>query len=492
MMTQAPSEPVLELTDIAKRYGITQALDGVTMSVGRGEIVGLIGHNGAGKSTLMRVIVGLTKPDTGTVRFNGRDVGSQFSMQDSRALGVRIAYQELSVAPELKVRENVLLNAPAVAGWGWRKRSETLLRSALDEIFPGHRIALRQPVHRLSLAQQQMLEITQAVLEVGDTFSLLILDEPTSALAPDQADHLFDYLKKLKSRGISTVLISHKLHEIIGHTDRVVVMRDGAVVSEQATAELDHDRIVTAMGGVAQSAAAARPSAARGAEEGGEDALVARAVSDGHLRNVNLAVRAGEIVGLSGLDGQGQQQFLRYVWRHRRGSRAVRLRGGASFVTGDRGTSGVFQLWTVGQNIGVGVLREIAPLGVVRRDKELRVVDQWMQRLAVRGDANTPIVDLSGGNQQKALIARALASTSRLVLLDDPFRGVDIETKQQVYRLMREEAMNGRSFLWFTTENAELAECHRVYVMAGGRVAAELTGDEITEEAVISASFERN
>jgi ribose transport system ATP-binding protein len=491
MTTQVPANPVLELTNIRKRYGITQALDGATMSIAPGEIVGLIGHNGAGKSTLMRVIVGLTKPDTGTVRFDGNDVGPHYSMHDSRGLGIRIAYQELSLAPELRVYENVVLNAPAVAGWGWRKRSEKLLRSALDEIFPGNRIALRQPVHRLSLAQQQMLEITQAVLEAGDKFSLLILDEPTSALSPDQADHLFEYLKKLKSRGISTVLISHKLHEIIGHTDRVVVMRDGAVVSEQPTAQLDHDRIVAVMGGVARAAAAARPSATGGAERDREDVLVVSGVNSSHLHDLRITARAGEIVGLSGLDGQGQQQLLRYLWRHRHGSRAVRFHGGVSFVTGDRGTSGVFQLWTVGQNIGVGVLRQIAPLGVVRRDRELGVVKEWTDRLAVRGSASTPITDLSGGNQQKALIARALASTSRVVLLDDPFRGVDIETKQQVYRLMREEADTGRSFLWFTTENAELAECHRVYVMAGGRVVAELAGDEITEEAVIAASFER-
>ena len=219
--------------------------------------------------------------------------------------------------------------------------------------------------------------------------------------------------------------------------------------------------------------------------------LVATDVHDRVLRGVELRVGAGEIVGLSGLDGQGQQELLRYLWRHRRSTRHVRVRGGVAFVTGDRQTAGVFPLWNVGQNIGVGVMRETARYGVVDRARERALIDDWMRRLAVRGTAASRIGDLSGGNQQKALIARALAAKARVVLLDDPFRGVDIETKQRVYRLMREEAAKGRSFLWFTTENAELVECDRVYVMASGRMAAELAADDISEEAVISASFER-
>lgn len=489
-MTTADSSQgiLLELADIRKQYGVTKALDGVSLSIGRGEIVGLIGHNGAGKSTLMRVIVGLAKPDSGGLRFEGEDVGARYTMQASRALGIRIAYQELSLAPELKVFENVLVNAPAVAGWGWQKRSQEVLRRALDEIFPENRIPLRAPVHRLSLAQQQMLEITAAILEVGDSFSLLILDEPTSALAPAQAANLFRHLDKLKSRGISTVLISHRLHEILGHTDRVVVMRDGAVVSEQATAKLDHDRIVTVMGGVSTSAAVRARAESPAA---GEELLAATNVRDAQLNGVSIAVRAGEIVGLSGLDGQGQQHLLRYIWRHRRSSRGIRLRGGASFVTGDRVTSGVFPLWSVGQNISAGIMRQESAHGVSQRGRERAVVDRWMSRLAVRGTAVTPITDLSGGNQQKALIARALAASARVVLLDDPFRGVDVETKQQVHQIMREEAAKGRSFLWFTTENAELSQCDRVYVMTAGRISAELAGDDITEEAVIASSFER-
>lgn len=489
MTTAISQDTLLRLSEICKQYGVTKALRGASLSIARSEIVGLIGHNGAGKSTLMRIIVGLTKPDSGEMTFAGDDVGVSYTMQMSRRLGIRIAYQELSLAPELKVFENVLVSAPSVAGRGWRKRSEKVLRDALDEVFPGHRIPLRQSVDQLSLAQQQMLEITAATLEFGDSFSLLILDEPTSALAQDQAGNLFRYLRKLQARGISTVLISHKLSEILGHTDRVVVMRDGMVMSDQPTAELNYDRIVNLMGGVSSTSAVRAARAVSSATE--EQLLDIDDISDRQLHGVTLSMKAGEIVGLSGLDGQGQQHLLRYIWAHRRSSRGIRVRGRTSYVSGDRVTSGVFQLWSVGQNISVGIMRQFSRHGVSHIGRERAVVDQWMSRLAVRGVRGMPIVDLSGGNQQKALIARALASSARVVLLDDPFRGVDIETRQQVYRLLREEATKGRSFLWFTTENAELRECDRVYVMQGGRITAELAGDEITEDAVISASFER-
>lgn len=490
MTSETSQGDLLRLSGVWKQYGVTIALGGASLSIAHGEIVGLIGHNGAGKSTLMRIIVGLTKPDRGKVTFAGVDVGAGYTMQMSRGSGIRIAYQELSLAPELKVFENVLISAPSVAGRGWRKRSEVVLLEALDEVFPGHRIPLRQSVDQLSLAQKQMLEITAATLEFGDSFSLLILDEPTSALAQDQAANLFRYLRKLQTRGISTILISHKLTEILGHTDRVVVMRDGKVVSDQPTSELNHDRIVGLMGGVSDgSAARAAGRAVSSATE--ESLLEVENVGDQQLHGVTLSMKAGEIVGLSGLDGQGQQHLLRYIWARRRSSRGIRVRGRASYVSGDRVTSGVFQLWSVGQNISVGIMRQFSLHGVSHIGRERSVVDEWMSRLAVRGVPRTPIVDLSGGNQQKALIARALASSARVVLLDDPFRGVDIETRQQVYRLLREEASKGRSFLWFTTENAELRECDRVYVMQGGRITAELAGDEITEDAVISASFVR-
>lgn len=480
-------EILLRLAGITKQYGLTKALAGVDLILHRGEITGLVGHNGAGKSTLMRVIVGITAPDTGELRIGGTSFETGYSLAAARAAGIRIVFQELSLAPTLAVFENALVADPGLAGWGWRRRAKQKITRALDEIFPGHGINARQRVEELTLAQQQMLEIALAIHDTGENASLLILDEPTSALAKNQADNLFAYLRGLRERGVASVLISHKLQDILGHTDRTVVMRDGRVVSEHDTAALDYDQLVTLMGGVVKEARAER-SITVAADAA--SVLTVRHLPDPRLTNPRLELRGGEIVGLSGLDGQGQNALLRSLWSNRRRRRFVETSDSLAFVTGDRATAGTFPLWDVGQNIGIGVLKQIAPFGFVDRRKEKDLIASWVQRLAVRGTATTPIVDLSGGNQQKALLARALASSARIVLLDDPLRGVDLETKQQVYRILRAEADRGRSFLWFTTENAELAECDRVYVMSRGSVAAELIGDAITEEAVIAASFE--
>lgn len=480
-------EILLRLAGITKQYGPTRALDGVNLAIPRGQITGLVGHNGAGKSTLMRVIVGITTPDAGEIEFGGTSLGTGYSLSTGRAAGIRIVFQELSLAPTLAVFENALVADPRLAGWGWRSRAKKKIRRALDEVFPGHGINARQRVEELTLAQQQMLEIALAIHDTGLNAKLLILDEPTSALAKNQADNLFAYLSSLRERGIASVLISHKLQDILGHTDRTVVMRDGRVVSEHETAGLDYDQLVTIMGGVVKEAGAERAASDR---EEAPLALTVRQLPDPRLADPRLVLRQGEIVGLSGLDGQGQNALLRSLWSNRRRRRYVDTSESLAFVTGDRATAGTFPLWNVGQNIGIGVLKQIAPLGFVDRRKEKDLIASWVDRLAVRGTASTPIVDLSGGNQQKALLARALASSARIVLLDDPLRGVDLETKQQVYRILRAEADRGRAFLWFTTENAELAECDRVYVMSRGSIAAELVGDAITEEAVIAASFE--
>jgi ribose transport system ATP-binding protein len=281
--------------------------------------------------------------------------------------------------------------------------------------------------------------------------------------------------------------------EILTATDRTVVMRDGRVVAEKPTAQFDAESIIAVMGAVGTAAeprAASGRSAIRQNNADASARVRASGLSTDRLRDIRLEVRVGEIVGLSGLDGQGQQQLLVELWRRRRNRGAkISVDGTMAFITGDRQAAGVFQLWSVGGNISVGSLRELSRAGIVQRTKEARTTSGWVDKLRIRGTARTPITDLSGGNQQKALVARALASSAKVILLDDPFRGVDIETRREVYQLMRQEADAGRSFLWFTTENSELQECDRVYVMSHGSVVSELRHDEINEEAVVAASF---
>ena len=230
----ASRSPLVNLTGITKRYGETRALADAQLQVGVGEIVGIVGHNGAGKSTLMRVLGGTTTPDSGSIRVRGRDVTHGFSVDRARALGIRSVYQELSLCPNLRVFENVRILHPALRGVGWRTRASELIERRLEDVFPGHGIAVTARVGDLSIGQRQMVEIARAVSFTDTPVSLLILDEPTSSLDADATAHLFAFLKREKERGLSCLFISHRLGEILGQTDRVVVMRDGRIVATGA------------------------------------------------------------------------------------------------------------------------------------------------------------------------------------------------------------------------------------------------------------------
>jgi ribose transport system ATP-binding protein len=478
---------LLRLRDVSKRYGRTQALDGADLDVRRAETLGLVGHNGAGKSTLMRVLVGLTTPERGEVELDGRRV-ERWSPEAARAAGVRIVYQEGSLCPDLRVFENVLVSHPGIGGRRWRARTRRLVREQLDEVFPGHGISPWARIETLSLARRQMLEIAIATMPHGG-MRIVVLDEPTSALDRDTAARLFDYLRRRCEDGVSFVLISHRMGEILGQTDRITVLRDGRAVATRPSGEVGEDDLVSLMGGATGTATSTAPR--QGAS--GEPVLTADDLRAKRLRGVSLSVGRGEVVGLSGLEGQGQQDLLFELWRRRSRplKRGLRVGGRMAFVTGDRQAGGVFALWPLAPNITVGSLREVSRWGAIGLGAERRLADRWIERLAVRGRARTPIIDLSGGNQQKVLIARALAAGAELILLDDPFRGVDISTRQETYRLVREEADRGRSFLWFSTENQELEHCDRVLVFREGEIVGELEGDEISEERIIATSFAR-
>ena len=479
---------LLCLSAITKRYGSTQALDGVDLVVRRGEILGIVGHNGAGKSTLMRVVLGITRCDSGTIEFNHERAGPGYSLAQAYARGVRIVFQELALCPSLRVFENVYVARPALRGRGWRRRSRQAIVQSLQNVFPGSRISARAGIGRLPLAQRQMVEIAQAVIGGEEEVSLLVLDEPTSAISREAAEQLYDFLRRLRAGGVSTIVISHRMQEVLNNTDRTVVMRDGRVVGERISAETSYDEVLALMGAAPVDAAEASRGRLRPV---GEQILSVSVLSTHRLFDVSFSVRRGEVVGIAGLDGQGQQDLLLELWRCRRRwrSRSVRCSGEMAFVTGDRQRAGVFSLWDLKRNASASAMSEISSLGVLNAPKELALVDRWIARLAIRGQRSSGIDELSGGTQQKVLVARALASQADLVLLDDPFRGVDVATKHDTYGLIHEEADRGRAFVWFSTENAEFEECDRIYVLRGGRIAAELAGAEATEDKLIAASF---
>lgn len=486
-MPARPGVPLVALDGIDKTYGSTHAVRDVALRIGAGEVVGLIGANGAGKSTLMRVLTGISEPDSGRFASDGRPVDfSAYGPRESHDIGIRIVHQELSLCPNLTAAENFFLEQPGAARTAplWLRPYRAAVRASLSGIFPDVRIDPDARVGTLDIAQRQMLEIARAAHD--PRLRLLILDEPTSSLGSAEARALHAHIAARARAGLAVVFISHKLHEVLAVADRVVAMRNGAVVWDRPRSETSLEALVEAVGG----AAALPEASASGAGRGGEVLVrLGGALTEPLGRTVEL--RAGEVVGLAGLEGSGQKALLRRLFAPAaaRSGDAVRL-ARAAFVSGDRQTEGVFPLWSVRDNISIGRIARRAPAAPIDRSQEAAAARTQAERLALDpARLPAPILSLSGGNQQKALMARGLVDEAPVVLLDDPTRGVDIGAKRDFYRALREVSAEGRLVMWNSTEDAELLECDRVLVLAGGRVVADLAGDAIREDAIIGAAF---
>ena len=478
---------LIRFTGVKKAYGAVRALDGVDFTVFGGECVGLVGHNGAGKSTLMHVLTGGVAPDAGRLEVAGAEQTS-YTAARAKALGLRCVFQELSLCPNLTVAENARVFHPSIRGLGWRRQAGKLIADRLDEIFPGHGIASTDLVQDLSIGRRQMVEIARAFTVSDAPARFVILDEPTSSLDAETAGQLLAYVRRSVEAGLSCALISHILGEVLETCDRIVVMRDGKTVAEDRARNFSRERLVAAMGGVEEAGSRRDEAAAREARV--QDApLRVRIRPARQPDGRELTAREGEIVGLAGLAGHGQTDLLLAAFdaASRRGSG---VDGPVALVAGDRVSDGVFPDWSIAHNIGVRSLRQlrVGPLISPKRERDL--AESWRERIGIRTpDVDNLILSLSGGNQQKALFARALASDARVILMDDPMRGVDYGTKLEVYALIRAEAAAGRTFLWYTTESEELKNCDRAYVFRYGVIVAELEHDELTEERVIQSSF---
>lgn len=469
---------IVELRGIARSFEAVQALKGVDFHVAAGEVLGLVGHNGAGKSTLMQILAGALAPDRGEIGIAGEAVPGRLTPAGAAAQGVRCVFQELSLCPNLTVAENVRVVHRGLEGLGWKRRARALAREALDAVFPGHGIDVDALVGELSLGRRQMVEIARAVTVTDAPLRLVILDEPTSSLDAVASGQLLAFVRRKAAEGVAFVFISHLLGEILSATDRVVVMRDGRIVADRPSAGLTRGTLVELMGHVA----VAEPQRRR------EAAIAGHVLLDGPAPGgrFRFTLRAGEVVGLAGLAGHGQTRLLLDILA----GRGFGTKAGLAFIAGDRQSDGIFRLWPIAENIAVRSLRALRAGPLIDPGKVRALAEAWRQRIGIRTpDLGLPITTLSGGNQQKVLFARALASDAVIVLMDDPMRGVDVGTKGEVYGLVREEAAKGRAFLWYTTELEELEHCDRVYVFREGEVVAHLAHDEITEQRVLHASF---
>src|SRR3569833_1100809 len=389
------------LTGVKKHFGAVVALDGVDLNVGAGQRIGLVGHNGAGKSTLMNILAGAYAPNEGRV-YIAEQEQPDYSVGRAQQLGIRCVFQELSFCSFLLVVENTRVTHSELRGLGWRRKARALIADKLDEIFPGHGISASAPVRDLGIGQRQMVEIARAFTETDTPARLIILDEPTSSLDGHTAAQLLAFMRSAAASGISFILISHLLGEILENSDIIAVMRDGRVVAQDRVSAFNRDKLIQAMG--AEESHATAPQTATVARA--QSAVRVRARPARQTDAKEAVAREGEIIGLAGLAGHGQTDLLRAIFgASSRRSPDIALAGTVALVAGDRPAAGVVPLWSIAANITIRSLRRLTRVG----------------------------------------------------LIYDPMRGVDIATMLEVYDFIRREAQSGRTFLWYTSETDELS-----------------------------------
>jgi ABC-type sugar transport system ATPase subunit len=494
---------LLRATGISKRFGITQALDSVTVEFRAGEIHALMGENGAGKSTLGKVISGLHRQDEGTVEIGGREL-EPGSIEDAFAAGIRIVHQELAQCPNLSVAENLSLHAMPTRGPGIINRRAMIERAArlVHKIEPG--IDVTAPLGLLSPGHRQICQIAASLDDRVDESArarVIVFDEPTSSLSVAEADRLLEITRQLAREGLTIIYVSHRMSEIFAVCDRVSVLRDGKFIATSDVKSIDEAGLVEQMigrrldHGVKRTPPALEPS--RGAM------LEVRNISSpGRLSDVSLSVAPGEILGIGGLVGCGRSELLNAIFgldtdatglvrvdgrEVPRESRAM-ISAGVGYVPEDRRNQGLFFLLGIDENIVMPFMARLASLvGVRSMAGERRVVLEKTADFQVKAASlRSQPGELSGGNQQKLLLARWMGKSTRVLLLDEPTRGIDVGTKAEIYRLVKAAADAGTAVLLVSSEMPELlALSDRVVVMSEGRLTGELRGNEMTQSNIL-------
>jgi rhamnose transport system ATP-binding protein len=485
---------LLELRGITKDFGATRALHGVDFTLEQGQIHGLVGENGSGKSTLMRIVAGVHRADAGRILFEGSDRDYHRPAQATDD-GVVLVTQEGSLMPDLSAAENIFVGRPPLKRGrvDWRtmnRRAKELLAELSLEIDPRRSVGVLPP------DQRQLVEIARALAYDA---RVLLLDEPTSTLDPTETGHLLKVMRGLAERGIAIVFVSHRLPELLDACDHFTVLRDGRLIDSADRATVDEDWLVRTMVG-RELHALELP-----AHDGGAARLEVRGLRDhlGRIRDVDLTVEAGEIVGLAGLVGAGRSEILETIFGRRpRAAGTVRvdgtevgggvggaLAGGLALVSEDRKNQGLVPARSVHDNATLTL--PVDGASVLRRPRRERAASApWLERLAVKyASAGQPITALSGGNQQKVLLARALVREPKVLMLDEPTRGIDLGAKQKIYDEVISLAGAGIAILVASSELPELLSlCHRVIVIRGGRIVAEFNREGMGEEPILAAA----
>ena len=501
---EALSDIVLSARDVAKIYGSTHALRGVDFAIHRGKVTTLFGENGAGKSTLMKILSGIVPPSSGTIELDGAAVRFA-STNDARDHGISIIHQELSLAPNLSVRDNIFLGRELRRSTGVdfaeeARQARRLMEELEEDIDP------MTPVEELRLGQQQIVEIARAL---SIDARILIMDEPTSALSASEVEVLFKVIRDLTSRGVSIVYISHHLEEALQITDYAVVLRDGAITATAERRDIDLEWIVRHMvgdhydRGTPPTGYAFGPTALSIRDVVVTDTRGSGALLVDHL---SLDVRAGEIVCIYGLMGAGRTELLESVAGRvgmtsgevRLGDRTLaglgiseRIRSGLVLVPEDRQRDGLVQTMTVGRNLSLASIGAFTRRFLTSSTREKALVETSIRNVRVKTQGGGAMIgSLSGGNQQKVVIGKMLATNPLVILLDEPSRGIDIGAKAEVFRLLGERAASGLAVVFSTSEVQEcFGVAHRIIVMRKGKISAEF-GPDVPKEDIMAASGE--
>jgi ribose transport system ATP-binding protein len=504
----SPPDAILESRGICKSFPGVKALDRVEFAIRRGTLHALVGENGAGKSTLMNVLAGVYQPDQGQIFLDGRAVSFR-NPREAQQAGISIIHQELNLVPDMTVAENIFLGREPRNRFGlvdYRKMHDDARRllAILDlEIDPG------MPVARLRVGAQQVVEIAKAL---SFDARIIIMDEPTSSITEQEVESLFRLILQLKRRGVAIIYITHKLDELAHIADEITVLRDGRFVATKPFGAVTQDEIVRLM--VGRELAEMFPKTAG---KTGDDVLQIRGVSLRHpdrtedyvVRDVSFAVRRGEVVGIFGLMGAGRTELLQSIFGlHPHAStgriavtgrqmtiRSPRdaIRAGIALAPEDRKRDGLILTMNVAENVSLACLERTTPWGLLQPSRERTLVGKYMDRLAVKSPSlSAPVRNLSGGNQQKVVVSKWLATQPKVLLLDEPTRGIDINAKREIYALIDELARSGLGVVMVSSELPEImALSDRILVLAEGRVTAEFGRGDATEEKLLSAALPR-
>lgn len=496
---------MLEVSGVSKTFGSQRVLRDVNLTVRYGEIHALVGQNGSGKSTLIKILSGYHEPDPGASASMAGEPFKLGSSTEADRVGLRFVHQDLGVVLKLSVAENLMLGRPYPVAQGCRVRWNEVRRiatSALDEL--GVQVDVTEPVSRLTLAERTAVAIARALAGNEGERIVAVLDEPTAALPPTDVKRLLDIVGRLKESGNGVLLVSHHLDEVLQVADRVSVLRDGQLVGTTDRKELDRSRVVEMILG--RPIDVPEPGVAHVEPEGAPLRLKVNGVSGGRIARVDFSVHAGEIVGFAGITGSGRESLVPLLTGRvpREGEITVdgrvvppgdpksALRLGVASIPGERAQFGNFPNFNVRKNITISDLNSLRRLGRILMNQERNEVDDWITKLGiVTFDCDAAISSLSGGNQQKVLVARALRLNPRLLILDDPTLGVDVGAKAQIHAIITKYASEGMAVVVVSTDSEELATlCDVVNIFGHGRIVETMNkGDELSASAIDRAQL---